>query len=146
MLPFLIPFHPNGMFRMFRGVQAVFRSLAEDLVDTVMEAGHNACVLAYGQTGSGKTHSMFGSREDPGLIPRLCKLIWARCASKRAAGLDFSVEISMLEIYNEEIFDLLGDEAGEQQRHGEARAKREKGNPVVLRGGGLCCPLSHVHH
>lgn len=40
--------------------------------------GFNACMLAYGQTGSGKTHTMMGPPSDVGIIPRLCKALFAQ--------------------------------------------------------------------
>jgi kinesin family protein 16B len=70
-------------------------------------AGYNASVLAYGQTGSGKTHSMFGTKDDPGLVPRMCSELWSRCSAKQTLGQNYVIQIAMLEIYNEEIFDLL---------------------------------------
>ena len=53
--------------------ERVYRSCGEGLVMHVLE-GHDAVVIAYGQTSSGKTHSTFGTKEAPGLVPRLCKV------------------------------------------------------------------------
>ena len=83
----------------------------------MLDAGYNASILAYGQTGSGKSHSIFGSEADPGLLPRLCSLLWDRCDAKRAQGGTAEISISMLEIYNEEIFDLLVPRASRPSLH-----------------------------
>uniref|UniRef100_A0A3Q4BSK1 Kinesin-like protein n=1 Tax=Mola mola TaxID=94237 RepID=A0A3Q4BSK1_MOLML len=59
--------------------------------------GYNVCILAYGQTGSGKTYTMMGSKENPGVNIRSGQLtLWS-----------FRENISMLEIYNENLNDLL---------------------------------------
>ena len=71
-----------------------------------------AQVFAYGQTGTGKTHTMEGdlSNDDlKGVIPRAVEAIFERLHDKKYAS--FSVTASYLEIYNEELTDLLVEEA-----------------------------------
>mmetsp|Transcript_35936 Transcript_35936/g.94217 ORF Transcript_35936/g.94217 Transcript_35936/m.94217 type:complete len:927 (+) Transcript_35936:37-2817(+) len=74
--------------------------------------GFNVCILAYGQTGSGKTHTMFGPPADhgmpemSGIIPRAVAEIFAL----RAAQVDtasIKIQVSVLEVYNEAVRDLL---------------------------------------
>ncbi|XP_030649696.1 kinesin family member 4 isoform X2 [Chanos chanos] len=74
--------------------------------------GYHATVLAYGQTGSGKTFSMGGTytsaqENEPtvGVIPRVVRRIFQE-KSKRT-DCEFILSVSYLEIYNEEILDLL---------------------------------------
>ncbi|XP_013871888.1 kinesin family member 4 [Austrofundulus limnaeus] len=74
--------------------------------------GYHATVLAYGQTGSGKTFSMGGtytsSQENDssvGVIPRVIRRIFEE--RQRRTDSEFSLTVSYLEIYNEEILDLL---------------------------------------
>ncbi|CAM9254632.1 unnamed protein product, partial [Ectocarpus fasciculatus] len=78
--------------------------------------GYNACLFAYGQTGSGKSYSMMGTANDTGIIPRVCRALFYMIIrqteehSSVSAGAEkrgFSVEASYLEIYNENIRDLL---------------------------------------
>lgn len=64
--------------------------------------GYNATILAYGQTGAGKTYTM--GNENDGLIPRCCQDVFDTIDTKCD---DAVVEMSYLEIYNEEIRDLL---------------------------------------
>uniref|UniRef100_A0A2K5ETJ1 Kinesin family member 4B n=1 Tax=Aotus nancymaae TaxID=37293 RepID=A0A2K5ETJ1_AOTNA len=73
---------------------------------------YNAMVLAYGQTGSGKTYSMRGAytteqENDPtvGVIPRVIQLLFKEIDKKN--DFEFTLKVSYLEIYNEEILDLL---------------------------------------
>ena len=75
-----------------------------------MLEGFNGTVLAYGQTSSGKTHTMQGpSIEDPekqGVIPRMVKTVFEKIENA-SEDLEFTVKISMIEIYMEKIKDLL---------------------------------------
>jgi hypothetical protein len=70
-------------------------------------AGFNACVFAYGQTGAGKTFSMMGADFDVGIVPRMCKGLFEYIVEKTTEEVEFAVEVSFFEIYNEEVFDLL---------------------------------------
>lgn len=78
------------------------------LVTSVLD-GYSACIFAYGQTGSGKTYTMEGGAgETEGVIPA-----HAAAADGRDGGTPgqtaFTTHIRMIEIYNEKIFDLLGN-------------------------------------
>ncbi|KAG9347245.1 hypothetical protein JZ751_004812 [Albula glossodonta] len=86
------------------------RPLLTSLLD-----GYNVCIMAYGQTGSGKTHTMIGSQtEDPagpegvplqGVIPQSANELFRLISEKPAES--HSVEVSVIEVYNNEVFDLL---------------------------------------
>ena len=92
----------------------VHSSCVTPLVDAVF-LGFNATVFAYGQTGSGKTFTMGsaspGAAEERGIIPRAIHEIFARVAKLKATH-RFSLRISFLEIYNEELRDLLDTTKG----------------------------------
>uniref|UniRef100_M3ZNW7 Kinesin motor domain-containing protein n=1 Tax=Xiphophorus maculatus TaxID=8083 RepID=M3ZNW7_XIPMA len=85
----------------------VYRSVVCPILDEVI-MGYNCTVFAYGQTGTGKTFTMEGERtpNDPlaGIIPRTLHQIFEKLSEN---GSEFSVKVSLLEIYNEELFDLL---------------------------------------
>jgi len=89
--------------------QKIFEDAALEIVESVMD-GFNGTVFAYGQTGAGKSHTMTGPEKGPaelkGLLPRsfekICQNIDAMSQSTR-----YLVRGSYLEIYNEEIRDLL---------------------------------------
>jgi kinesin family protein 4/21/27 len=74
--------------------------------------GFNATVLAYGQTGSGKTFSMGSGQtnglkeRDIGIIPRVIKMLFEE-TEKRKHKAEFIIKCTFLEIYNEELHDLL---------------------------------------
>ncbi|GLD95806.1 hypothetical protein PINS_up004484 [Pythium insidiosum] len=85
--------------------QQVYDAAATAIVEAVME-GYNGTIFAYGQTGAGKSHTMEGYGEQPGIIPNSFRHIFGKVAiSKNKRML---VRASYLEIYNEEIRDLLG--------------------------------------
>lgn len=94
----------------------VYKSVVEPLIEQVM-MGYNCTVFAYGQTGTGKTFTMEGGEkrntglgwdQDPtsGIIPRALAQI-LDSLKEQSDQLEYSVKISFLELYNEEIFDLL---------------------------------------
>eukprot|EP00899_Mesostigma_viride_P010009 jgi/Mesvir1/19009/Mv12777-RA.1 len=68
--------------------------------------GYNVTIFAYGQTGAGKTYSMMGddSWECRGLIPRLAVSLFSELEAQK---IDYGVEVSYLEIYQEQVRDLL---------------------------------------
>ncbi|PKA54315.1 Kinesin-like protein KIN12A [Apostasia shenzhenica] len=82
-------------------------------------SGYNSCVFAYGQTGTGKTYTMLGEINDlqirpsthRGMTPRIFEFLFARIKaeeeSRRDEKLQYSCRCSFLEIYNEQITDLL---------------------------------------
>jgi len=86
----------------------VYERTAFRLVESVLE-GYNGTIFAYGQTGCGKTHSMVGKLDDQqlhGLIPRSFTHV-LKVAGETTTK-EFLLRCSFIEIYNEEIHDLLG--------------------------------------
>ncbi|KAL4436364.1 hypothetical protein ABPG77_009926 [Micractinium sp. CCAP 211/92] len=73
--------------------------------------GYNVCLLAYGQTGSGKTHTMMGPGDNPGLSVRALKALFDITAAEAQDGAQRAISVSMLEVYNEALRDLLQSEA-----------------------------------
>ena len=67
--------------------------------------GYNGTVFVYGQTSSGKTHTMSGSPSQPGLIPLAVQHIFRYI--EQATDKRFLLRMSYLEVYNEEVNDLL---------------------------------------
>ncbi|CAM8909305.1 unnamed protein product [Rhodiola kirilowii] len=79
------------------------------LVQSALD-GYKVCIFAYGQTGSGKTYTMMGRPGNPdqkGLIPRSLEQIFQTKQSLQLQGWKYEMQVSMLEIYNETIRDLL---------------------------------------
>uniref|UniRef100_A0A3P8S6W8 Kinesin family member 25 n=1 Tax=Amphiprion percula TaxID=161767 RepID=A0A3P8S6W8_AMPPE len=98
------------------------KSLLTSLLD-----GYNVCIMAYGQTGSGKTHTMMGSQLEQhsgiqqeaqqGIIPNAAAELFRLLSEK--PGESHAVEVSVMEVYNNEVFDLLA-----RDEHGNAVGQR----------------------
>ncbi|XP_068041262.1 kinesin-like protein KIF25 isoform X3 [Anomalospiza imberbis] len=98
---------------------AVFADVAPLL--TSLLDGYNVCIMAYGQTGSGKTYTMLGPQleenlafaieeeSELGIIPRATQEVF-RLISEKPPG-SYWVEVSVVEVYNNEIFDLLAKDS-----------------------------------
>jgi kinesin family protein 3/17 len=70
--------------------------------------GFNVCIFAYGQSGTGKTHTIEGNDDMPGLVPRAMSKVFEE-VNNRLQNYTHECFISMIEIYNESIRDLLAD-------------------------------------
>ena len=90
----------------------VFDEISQ-LVQSAID-GYNVCVFAYGQTGSGKTFTMEGGEEETeeqeGMIPRTIDQIFQETQRLQENGWKYKMEATFLEIYNEEVRDLLATE------------------------------------
>ncbi|KAJ8297503.1 hypothetical protein KUTeg_024034 [Tegillarca granosa] len=87
----------------------VYNQTARPIVECVLD-GYNGTIFAYGQTGTGKTFTMEGVRAIPemrGVIPNSFAHVFGHIA-KAEGDTRFLVRVSYLEIYNEEVRDLLG--------------------------------------
>ncbi|KAM7488000.1 hypothetical protein LguiB_025484 [Lonicera macranthoides] len=98
--------------------EKLFKVAGLPMVDNCM-SGYNSCMFAYGQTGSGKTYTMMGEigemdgklDEDCGITPRVFEYLFTRIKEeeekRRNERLKYTCKCSFLEIYNEQITDLL---------------------------------------
>ena len=104
--------------------------------------GRDVCLLAYGQTGSGKTHTLVGDlpgKGEPlgdgaGVLPRTVAALFAEAADL-PTGAAASVFLSVLEVYNEAVRDLLVDPDPADPRAGPPKVDLR-----VTSGGGVTVP------
>ncbi|KQL32300.1 Kinesin-like protein KIF27 [Amazona aestiva] len=95
--------------------------------------GYNATVFAYGQTGSGKTYTIGGghiasvAEDEEGIIPRAIQELFQRISENR--NIDFHVKVSYIEVYKEELRDLLDLENSVKELH---IREDDKGNTVIV--------------
>ncbi|OPJ73986.1 kinesin-like protein KIF18A [Patagioenas fasciata monilis] len=83
----------------------VFEHTTKNVIDGFLN-GYNCTVLAYGATGAGKTHTMLGSPEDPGVM-YLTMMALYNCMDQMKEDKICNLAVSYLEVYNEQIRDLL---------------------------------------
>ncbi|XP_033989751.1 LOW QUALITY PROTEIN: kinesin-like protein KIFC3 [Trematomus bernacchii] len=85
--------------------EEVFQEV-QSLVTSCID-GFNVCIFAYGQTGSGKTFTMEGALDNPGINQRALRLLFSEVTDK--LDWDYKISVSMVEIYNEMLRNLLGE-------------------------------------
>ncbi|CAB4314859.1 unnamed protein product [Prunus armeniaca] len=122
--------------------KSIYDQAISPIVNEVLD-GFNCTVFAYGQTGTGKTYTMEGGMRnksgnlpaEAGVIPRAVRHIFETLEAQNA---DYSVKVTFLEIYNEEITDLLAPDdnprtAEDRQRKSISLMEDGKGC-VIVRG------------
>ncbi|KAL8496794.1 hypothetical protein ACS0TY_020464 [Phlomoides rotata] len=108
----------------------LYEQAVSPIVHEVLE-GYNCTIFAYGQTGTGKTYTMEGGARkkngefpnDAGVIPRAVKQIFDILEAQNA---EYNMKVTFLELYNEEITDLLAPE--ESLKFAEDKSKK----PIAL--------------
>eukprot|EP00435_Cladocopium_sp_Y103_P060597 s689_g22.t1 len=89
------------------GQAAMYNLIGRPVFDRLAD-GYNSCVIAFGATGCGKSHTIFGTNQDRGLLPRISETIFQNWNME--AGQQMLVKVSYLELYNEKARDLLKPE------------------------------------
>ena len=84
----------------------IFDTVGKQVLDNAWQ-GYHCCLFAYGQTGSGKSYSMVGYGANKGIVPISCDEIFKRIEQNKEKDKIYEVQVSMLEIYNEKVQDLL---------------------------------------
>ncbi|KAK6970706.1 kinesin-like protein KIF28P, partial [Biomphalaria glabrata] len=105
---------PNG--KKFADQKKVYQDLGDGVLKNAWE-GFNSTLFAYGQTGSGKSWSIVGYGINKGVVPLFCENIFKGIDEKKKSGdkTEFEVTFSMLEIYNEQVRDLLDPNGGNKR-------------------------------
>ncbi|XP_019059322.1 PREDICTED: kinesin-like protein KIN-14G isoform X2 [Tarenaya hassleriana] len=107
------------------------------LIRSILD-GYNVCIFAYGQTGSGKTYTMSGpsitSKEDWGVNYRALNDLF-ELSQSRQNTIEYEVCVQMVEIYNEQVRDLLS----------EGGSNRRLGICTTALPNGLAVPDASIH-
>ncbi|XP_039029588.1 kinesin-like protein KIN-14S [Hibiscus syriacus] len=96
----------DHVFRPEDGQDIVF-ARTKPIVTSVLD-GYNVCIFAYGQIGSGKTFTMEGTPENRGVNYKTLEELF-RVAGDRGGVMKYELFVSLMEVYNEKIRDLLGE-------------------------------------
>lgn len=119
----------------------VFNEVAEGMLGEVL-SGYNCTIFAYGQTGTGKTYTMQGDLEltnldapksTAGIVPRVLHRLFSILESQ--ADTEYSIKCSYVELYNEELRDLLAPEyRGEQSGTGGLKLYEDGKKGTMIQG------------
>ncbi|KAI8142265.1 kinesin motor domain-containing protein, partial [Fennellomyces sp. T-0311] len=112
----------------------IYRAVAQPILDEVL-MGYNCTIFAYGQTGTGKTYTMEGDLEErngrltssAGIIPRAIYKLFETLDEQHA---EYSCKVSLIELYNEELRDLLNNDDTRTLRIFED----QNGSGVIVQG------------
>ncbi|KAI1280416.1 Kinesin-like protein Klp68D [Halotydeus destructor] len=121
----------------------LYDETARPLVNAVLD-GFNCTIFAYGQTGTGKTYTMEGLKNDPekrGIIPSSFEHIFNHIA--RSQNQQYLVRGSYLEIYQEEVRDLL---AKDQTKRLEVKEAADVGVYVKDLSSFVCKSIKEIEH
>ena len=110
--------------------EKTFAEVAAPVCEAVLE-GYNGTIMCYGQTGAGKSFTMLGAGPQEyglrGIAPRALGLLFREVANR--PEWDYSFRLSCLEIYNENMYDLLSTMPGTTPQ--ELTVSEAKGGPAV---------------
>ncbi|KKK18056.1 Kinesin-like protein [Aspergillus ochraceoroseus] len=137
---------PNAISNKTYTFDKVFSAAADQITvyeDTVvpilneMLAGYNCTIFAYGQTGTGKTYTMSGDMNDTlgilsdnaGIIPRVLYSLFHKLADTES-----TVKCSFIELYNEELRDLLSAEENPKLKIYENEQKKGHNGSTMVQG------------
>jgi kinesin family protein C1 len=118
------------------GQEATQADVFEELSQLIQSSldGYKVSIMSYGQTGSGKTFTMEGptidcKNDNAGMIPRAVEQIFDYCTALKSKGWNYSLEAMYVEIYNENIIDLLSAQADTEE--GKHEIKHFAGGPAA---------------
>ncbi|CAG8452779.1 5095_t:CDS:2 [Acaulospora morrowiae] len=94
----------------------IYDQTVQSMVEEKFMKGYNVTILAYGQTSSGKTHTMGTAHDDSfqapdarGIIPRSMDTLFSQINSTKYKNYKFSINVSFVEIHNEDLIDLFAE-------------------------------------
>ncbi|KAK6341184.1 kinesin-like nuclear fusion protein [Orbilia brochopaga] len=118
------PFTFDKVFNPASDNNLIFEEISQ-LVQSALD-GYNVCIFAYGQTGSGKTYTMTSK---DGMIPQAVDQIFRTSAQLTDKGWSYTMEGSFVEVYNENLNDLLGKDTDIDKKKIEIR--HDKGRTML---------------
>ncbi|CAH2230660.1 jg4212 [Pararge aegeria aegeria] len=139
-------YNPKGQDKLFTydaaydctaDTQTIYDEMVRPLVASVLD-GFNGCVFAYGQTGTGKTHTMEGTADHEGIIPRAFRHIWAHIENTASPDVTHLVSCSYVELYLEDVRDLLSKDPKKLTIRGQVSAVLPSGTGICMHRPWLC--------
>lgn len=124
----LIPKDRTFKFSRIFGVDSTQEEVFSDTKDLIQTSldGYNVCIFAYGQTGTGKTWTITGKPgQEEGLLPRAIRQVFA-VAEKKSHTYDITLECQMVELYLDDLVDLLSAEKNKHKSRVTPSGKSHK--------------------
>lgn len=136
----------DNVFTAFSTQEEVFTTTMKPVIRDVL-TGFESTVFAYGQTGTGKTHTMEGSLDHPddyGVIPRAAEAIFEQLNKEELQYESFRILCSYLEIYNEDLCDLLAETDSTSKTPSKKSSNTKEAPLAIMEGkdGPFCRGLS----
>lgn len=103
-----LPYVFDHLFNPESSNEDIYNEVVFDVVSKAIN-GYHGSIFTYGQTSSGKTYTMTGTRENPGIIPLTIFDIFDRV--EEAEDRDFTIRLNYMEVYKEQVKDLLSQDA-----------------------------------
>ncbi|XP_068654887.1 kinesin-like protein KIN-10A [Aristolochia californica] len=113
-----------------------YKKFVESRINGV-KVGAKCTIIMYGPTGSGKSHTMFGCPKQPGIVYRALRDILGEGDEENGGvitGFESFVQVTVLEIYNEELYDLLSSNGNGGAGCGWPRGNASKARLEVMGG------------
>lgn len=123
--------------QMWGDQEQVWEQVGEPLVETVLR-GYSATLMAIGPVGGGRSYTIHGTGDAPGLAPRCLRAICAAVAEDTS----LHIELSMLEVHMDRVYDLLAPRDGDRPRTQLRMSSGRKGSAVWWGSGSSDAPSS----
>ncbi|KAL8565183.1 hypothetical protein ACOMHN_003970 [Nucella lapillus] len=124
---------PDGPDSRFSGQEVVFQDVGLKSMELAWRGYgmpwrpcYNTTMIYYGMTGAGKSYTMLGNSSDPGLVYRCCRHLFSEMDSNPQN--EYKVTLSLLEVHNEMVVDLLSKSAG------KLNIRQHRGHGVRVEG------------
>eukprot|EP00931_Biecheleriopsis_adriatica_P106525 TRINITY_DN80961_c0_g1_i1.p1 TRINITY_DN80961_c0_g1~~TRINITY_DN80961_c0_g1_i1.p1 ORF type:complete len:969 (+),score=244.85 TRINITY_DN80961_c0_g1_i1:84-2990(+) len=118
---------PDGPNSKYVSQDMVWHDLGQIMMNNILN-GYNCTVFAYGQSGAGKSYSVVGYPPNDGIIPHTVTALYDIIDTNEDPTLRYEIEIAMLEVYMDEVYDLLEPKKQERTKLRVARI----GNDVLI--------------
>jgi hypothetical protein len=115
---------PDGPNSQYVSQDMVWGDIGQIMMKNILD-GYDCTVFAYGQSGSGKSYSVVGYAPNHGIIPNTVAALYDAVESNKDANIRYQIEIAMLEVYMDELYDLLEPKKEKRQQLAIFRVKDE---------------------
>ena len=110
----------------------VFERTCQNLVEDLIKNRKSGLIFTYGMTNAGKTFTVIGSPTSPGILPQSLKFLYDKVDNNVDGEGEFSVYCNFVEIYNEEVFDLLANSTDNKNKFFKKKINIKENNKKLF--------------